>query len=48
MDREIGAEWIKHFDEQTKQKAEGKWRLLLVYGHNSHYTQEFLVYAVEH
>jgi hypothetical protein len=47
-DGEIGAEWIKHFDEQTKRKAEGKWRLLLVDSHNSHYTQEFLVYAVEH
>jgi hypothetical protein len=45
---EIGAEWIKHFDEQTKGKANGKWRSLLVDGHNSHYTQAFLEYATVH
>lgn len=48
MDGEIGAEWIKQCDEQTKRNAKGKSHLLLVDGHNLHYTQEFLVYAVEH
>jgi hypothetical protein len=42
---EIGAEWIKHFHEQTKRKARGRYRLLLVDGHNSHFTYEFLVFA---
>ncbi|KAF5389967.1 hypothetical protein D9757_013844 [Collybiopsis confluens] len=44
---EIGVEWIKDFDRQTKAKAEGAARLLLVDGHNSHYTRGFLRYARE-
>ena len=48
-DGEIGAEWIKIFDEQTKHKVKpGEYRLLLVDGHNSHYTIAFLLYAREH
>lgn len=48
-DGEIGAAWIKIFDEQTKHKVkEGEYRLLLVDGHNSHYTIAFLLYAREH
>ena len=42
---EIGIEWIKIFDMQTRAKANGKWRLLLVDGHNSHYTRALLQYA---
>ncbi|EIW58642.1 DDE-domain-containing protein, partial [Trametes versicolor FP-101664 SS1] len=42
---EISAEWIKQFDKHTKEKAAGRRRLLLVDGHNSHYTFEFLDYA---
>ena len=38
-------EWIKDFDNQTHEKAAGRDRLLLVDGHNSHYTQGFLEYA---
>ena len=46
---EIGAEWIKIFDVETKDKVkEGEYRLLLVDGHNSHYTVAFLLYAREH
>lgn len=33
------------FDEQTEKKSLGKYRLLLVDGHNSHYTIEFLLHA---
>lgn len=47
-DGEIGALWIKQFDEQTCNKANGHTRLLLVDGHNSHYTHAFLEYAQEH
>ncbi|KAF5378494.1 hypothetical protein D9615_007116 [Tricholomella constricta] len=47
-DGEIGVAWIKDFDEQTKAKANGRYRLLLVDGHNSHYTRGFLVYARAH
>ncbi|EIW54948.1 DDE-domain-containing protein, partial [Trametes versicolor FP-101664 SS1] len=42
---EISAEWIKQFDKYTKEKAAGRRRLLLVDGHSSHYTFEFLDYA---
>ena len=42
---EIRAEWIKIFDAETKDKVkEGEYRLLLVDGHNSHYTIAFLLY----
>ncbi|KAI5821518.1 DDE-domain-containing protein, partial [Schizophyllum commune Tattone D] len=44
---EIGVEWIKDFDNQTKAKAAGRPHLLLVDGHNSHYTRAFLSYARE-
>jgi hypothetical protein len=48
MSGKIGAEWIEIFDKQTKHKVEeGEYRLLLVDGHNSHYTVEFLLYARE-
>ena len=47
-DGEIGVEWIKQFDKHTKEKADGQDRLLLVDGHNSHYTRGFLRYARIH
>ncbi|KAL4253004.1 Centromere and Transposable Element-Derived Protein [Pleurotus pulmonarius] len=47
-DGEIGVEWIKLFEKLTRSKAAGRWRLLLVDGHNSHYTVAFLMYAREH
>jgi glycosidase len=39
--------WIKDFDNKAHVKSNGCARLLLVDGHNSHYTQEFLEYARE-
>jgi len=45
---EIGTEWIKEFDRNTTRKANGRYRLLLVDGHNSHYTRGFLEYARTH
>jgi hypothetical protein len=47
-DGEIGVDWIKDFDEQTQDKANGNSRLLLVDGHKSHFTHGFIGYAVEH
>jgi DDE superfamily endonuclease len=47
-DGEIGQAWIEHFDKQTRAKARGRRRLLLVDGHNSHYTRGFLEYARTH
>ncbi|KAI5116343.1 hypothetical protein M0805_005818, partial [Coniferiporia weirii] len=45
---EIGVAWIKNFDKCTALGASGHARLLLVDGHSSHYTTEFLCYAREH
>ncbi|THU97499.1 DDE-domain-containing protein, partial [Dendrothele bispora CBS 962.96] len=47
-DGEIGVAWIQDFHEQTKSKAQERTRLLLVDGHNSHYTRGFLRFAREH
>ena len=47
-DSELGVEWIKHFDEHTKAKSAGRPRLLLVDGHASHCTLDFLKYAQAH
>jgi hypothetical protein len=44
-DGEIGAAWMKIFEAVTRKKANGKWRLLIVDGHNSHYTVAFLLMA---
>ncbi|KAI3998029.1 hypothetical protein K525DRAFT_215113, partial [Schizophyllum commune Loenen D] len=43
----IGVEWIKDLDNQTKAKAAGRPRLLLVDGHNSGYTRALLSYERE-
>ncbi|KAI5822183.1 CENP-B protein, partial [Schizophyllum commune Tattone D] len=45
---EIGVAWIKEFDRLTKDKAAGRPRLLLLDGHNSHYTRGFLEHARKH
>ncbi|KZV95162.1 DDE-domain-containing protein, partial [Exidia glandulosa HHB12029] len=44
----ISIEWIKHFDAQTRETANGKAHMLLVDGHVTHYTCSFLEYAREH
>jgi len=36
---------VKNFDAQTKEKAGGRTRVLLMDGHSSHYTLELLKYA---
>ena len=49
MTGEIGREWIEHdFDPPTREVAQGCPRLLIVDGHSSHFTQEFLEYAKDH
>lgn len=39
---------MKIFEEQTREKANGEYRLLIVDGHNSHYTVAFLQLARVH
>ena len=48
MDGEIGAEWIKHFENATCTKVKGEYQLLIVDGHTSHYTITFLQVTHEH
>lgn len=45
---EIGVAWIEEFDKYMSAKAAGRYRLLIVDGHNSHYTYGFLIYARTH
>nr|GAT48919.1 predicted protein [Mycena chlorophos] len=45
---EIGLAYIKDFHEQTKDEAEGRTRVLLVDGHNSHYGLAFLRFVRAH
>ena len=44
---EIGVAWLQDWDKLTKQKANGRHRLLIVDGHSSHYTLAFLDYVLQ-
>jgi hypothetical protein len=44
---ELAMQWIKHFNKHTQAKQVGKKRLLLVDGHGSHHTKEFIRYCDE-
>jgi len=49
MTGEIGRQWIEFdFDPPTSVVANDHPRLLIVDGHASHFTQDFLGYAKEH
>ena len=41
----IGLDWIKHFDEHTKGRTKGVYRLLVLDGHESHHSAEFEEYC---
>ncbi|KAF8221739.1 DDE-domain-containing protein, partial [Tricholoma matsutake] len=44
----LALEWMKKdFDPQTKEKAAGETRVLLMDGHSSHYTADLLEYCLE-
>lgn len=47
IDGELLTEWIKHFDEYTKKKANGRPRYILVDGHKSRLHLPFLLYCRE-
>jgi DDE superfamily endonuclease. len=43
---EVGYRWlIEIFDRETKAKAGRSWRLLILDGHNSHTTKQFIDYC---
>jgi hypothetical protein len=37
----VGLDWIKHFDFYTAPRTKGKYRLLILDGHESHHSTEF-------
>lgn len=42
----IGISWLREiFDRETKDKARRQWRLLILDGHGSHVTKEFIEYC---
>ncbi|KAL2014897.1 hypothetical protein VTK56DRAFT_7150 [Thermocarpiscus australiensis] len=41
----VGLDWIKHFDHYTAPRAKGKYRLLILDGHESHHSTEFESYC---
>jgi hypothetical protein len=44
----LGLEWLKHFDAHTKARQKGGYRLLILDGHESHTSQDFKDYCLEH
>ena len=44
----IGLDWIKHFDEHTKERTKGSKRLLILDGHESHHSADFEAYCNDH
>jgi len=46
-DNETGLELLKHFDQHTKARQKGQWRMLVLDGHGSHTNAEFSEYCKE-
>lgn len=45
-DNELGRMWIERlFDVQTREQANGRWRMLIVDGHDSHVSTEVIEFA---
>jgi hypothetical protein len=44
---ELGLEWVKHFNQHTKSRTKGTYRLLILDGHSSHATPEFDQYCAD-
>ena len=44
----LALQWIKHFDKHSRNIRKGAWRLLIMDGHGSHHTREFLEYCDAH
>ncbi|KAL2015161.1 hypothetical protein VTK56DRAFT_6180 [Thermocarpiscus australiensis] len=43
----VGLDWIKRFDYYTAPRAKGKYRLLILNGHESHHSTKFELYCQE-
>ena len=46
-DNGTGLEWLKHFNRHTKTRSNGRHRLLILDGHESHHTADFETYCDE-
>ncbi|KAJ3454180.1 hypothetical protein MRS44_018074 [Fusarium solani] len=46
-DNETGLEWLKHFDRHTTTRSNGRYRLLILDGHESHHSFDFEKYCEE-
>ena len=46
-DNKTGLEWLQHFDEHTKHRRRGVYRMLVLDGHESHVNAEFEDYCKE-
>ena len=44
----ISLQWIKHFEKYSARKQQGAYCLLLLDGHGSHHTYEFLKFREDH
>lgn len=44
-DHELAIQWLMHFDENTKEMTRGTYRLLLLDGHGSHCSIDFVKYC---
>lgn len=42
---ELGLQWVQHFDKSTKARTQGKYRLLVLDGHESHHSDDFEQYC---
>ena len=45
---QVGLEWLEYFDKHTVKKVVGRKRLLILDGHGSHHTKEFIAYCDAH
>ena len=45
---ERGLDWIHHFEHHTKLRTKGKYRLLVLDGHESHHSTDFELFCKEH
>jgi hypothetical protein len=46
-DNQLGLEWLKHFDQATRDRSVGAYRLLILDGHESHHSADFKRYCKE-
>ncbi|PNP76804.1 hypothetical protein FNYG_09820 [Fusarium nygamai] len=44
-DNELGLEWLKHFERCTNTRSVGRYRLLILDGHESHHSLDFEKYC---